>query len=840
MESKTSIGNKSVKTAKGAFKNKKSLMPQASTKISKQISSTGQSTGSTNGEKKKKPPPKIWDNELQKMVIKPLNFLMIRADLQKERQSTGMSLFINEELEKSVVVRKSKPEIAGKTVMVLKPASPSAEIQYSKDISYAGPRFSDKGKFITHSILGGLEDFKKMALQKGEFQHLFASHTSTMKRRKPKVDDFCRPLKTWKHHLKDWKNLRRHLSNKVSRPAENLLMNTPDIYPRPILDRQHVHAALEAMYASHGEHRVASRFWRQRVPRGDDLTGIHVTLNQSEKGTVMASEQFVDVPNSIKQEKGVIKRNYPAYYTHYLQEQESAVSDVIHILNPHHPLIEDLSITGKTQKPSSAHSGGDGPNVVGDITLEEVHIGKRVEEDIFEKSASHSSTIQDPITTTQNGPAVMIGSQVFGWVGPNLDHRGQTAGIASVLFEGVVGKNLLSYLEIYNVGTTVIYYEWTKNEKKGLENLPSFQNMKFYFFTEGGVLAPGEKLKLPILFKANIGGIFSESWKLVTRPLLCSGADIVINLKSVISVTKLPNQELDKVEKCLTHRNALTIASELIEDIFHIVKTPLSPLSPEIEHVSQEQEFQQRFPGMIYHSGKAMEMETFYNTILTSIPREFPRQECSSVAVKQALGELISLDPTNVEDEEKCWEETCYKYSCLNTFDHLCSSLLFTWPTPVYSQPWERYKIGLSTLQGAVDRFMDMTFRTARLLGLPLRVDEEEEALDKAARKAPPKKSLSVKPKKKETEKAVVNNLAPGGQSKDDKLKSSPSNKGRPKTCSPESNPDPGDKAPDSFIPVVVSKVCKSDMEKYRERVHLQAYLILESAIDEMFRLFED
>lgn len=53
-------------------------------------------------------------------------------------------------------------------------------------------------------------------------------------------------------------------------------------------------------------------------------------------------------------------------------------------------------------------------------------------------------------------------------------------------------------------------------------------------------------------------------------------------------------------------------------------------------------------------------------------------------------------------------------------------------------------------------------------------------------------------------------------------LKSCNSRQGRPKTCSPESNLDPGEKAPDSFIPVVTTKVSKTNMDTYKERISLQ------------------
>lgn len=44
---------------------------------------------------------------------------------------------------------------------------------------------------------------------------------------------------------------------------------------------------------------------------------------------------------------------------------------------------------------------------------------------------------------------------------------------------------------------------------------------------------PGDSLKMHIVFKSNIGGIFTEKWEFVTHPRLLSAASLVLTLRGV-------------------------------------------------------------------------------------------------------------------------------------------------------------------------------------------------------------------------------------------------------------------------------------------------------------------
>ena len=56
---------------------------------------------------------------------------------------------------------------------------------------------------------------------------------------------------------------------------------------------------------------------------------------------------------------------------------------------------------------------------------------------------------------------------------------------------------------------------------------------RFYFNTSSGVLLPGESLRFPFVFKSPNAGIFSETWQLDTRPVVCGGGALQITLRGV-------------------------------------------------------------------------------------------------------------------------------------------------------------------------------------------------------------------------------------------------------------------------------------------------------------------
>lgn len=54
---------------------------------------------------------------------------------------------------------------------------------------------------------------------------------------------------------------------------------------------------------------------------------------------------------------------------------------------------------------------------------------------------------------------------------------------------------------------------------------------RFYFDTNSGVILPGDTMRFPFIFKSCNPGIFSETWELLTQPVLCGGAALRISLR---------------------------------------------------------------------------------------------------------------------------------------------------------------------------------------------------------------------------------------------------------------------------------------------------------------------
>lgn len=57
------------------------------------------------------------------------------------------------------------------------------------------------------------------------------------------------------------------------------------------------------------------------------------------------------------------------------------------------------------------------------------------------------------------------------------------------------------------------------------------RTQRFYFDTKSGVILPGDTLNFPFVFKSANAGIFTETWELMTKPILCGGAPIRIHLR---------------------------------------------------------------------------------------------------------------------------------------------------------------------------------------------------------------------------------------------------------------------------------------------------------------------
>ena len=69
-----------------------------------------------------------------------------------------------------------------------------------------------------------------------------------------------------------------------------------------------------------------------------------------------------------------------------------------------------------------------------------------------------------------------------------------------------------------------------------------------------GVILPGRNLTLDFIFKSPNPGIFSETWEIVTRPVLLSNngqCPLYVTLKGVSFQPDLYQEKRDKIEVCM-------------------------------------------------------------------------------------------------------------------------------------------------------------------------------------------------------------------------------------------------------------------------------------------------
>ncbi|VDI39851.1 Hypothetical predicted protein, partial [Mytilus galloprovincialis] len=114
-------------------------------------------------------------------------------------------------------VRKYKPkENIMKTVIVMKPVNSDSQVTLRPMefvINYTGPRFTGDGKFISHSILGSLEDFESEAKRRGENLHLLKTNPSAGDSKKTsKTLKGCNSLKKWNSGIEEWNKAQKYLS----------------------------------------------------------------------------------------------------------------------------------------------------------------------------------------------------------------------------------------------------------------------------------------------------------------------------------------------------------------------------------------------------------------------------------------------------------------------------------------------------------------------------------------------------------------------------------------------------------------------------------------------------
>ncbi|XP_041458125.1 MYCBP-associated protein-like isoform X2 [Lytechinus variegatus] len=808
------------------------------------------------------PPSKqvINGEDIQALAIDPQEMAKLRAPKPPQSPKVRPS-------SKKVTVRKMKPQSEldkpkTKPILIAKPAPPNVPLMKEDYIGAGGPRFDSTGNILPHSILGSVEAFKMEAVQNGHMEmaedHPIEPRPKTPaikpeygmkvepKPRDPFMDE-NQALINWQKKMIERKKTQGYISKLLQKPPETLVMNQAEEYRQTQEERYIIDRAIPAMDYGKG-YRVGSEFWKQQERFGDDLSGIHMTLSQTERGYPPPVEH-IGYSKLAKSEMGVAwseGRASPVHYpwkrSQYLKDRKRQLQHVIDELDPFKPDLEGLEVIGTNKPKEKKLDVWTASDDVGTFK-----IGKGGDHNVIpNESEMPEEAIPEPII----GPALKFNGYPARWTGDSNSHKGQIACSSRVTFEAFAGVRTTSHLELVNDGTTTIYYDWKKIPKQNpFEGCSTPRIQRFYFNTSSGVLLPGESLRFPFVFKSPNAGIFSETWQLDTRPVVCGGGALQVTLRGVALQEDKNLKQRKEIEEELFAKQAQVAVRRILDELVDGIRTPERAQSPIDAYITDEETFERLNPGMHYANEVVSQLKHLYVEQFSEDEKEDREWDLDVTKMKREF--------LGIEDEEK-------REDLLNRMNQAVTSLYFPPFTPIQH---EMYRVAYNLMMENIDNIVTQANTIRVNMGIPEKVEELPDTAEILAANDT-LRGGELKKRKKEPKEEE-----PTGGKKDKKDgkkgKKDDKDKDRPKSKGGEKTPGKGKKAAPSPTPtkerekktpsggerrgrirtpssgsiekVHISVTGDPIMDaKYRNKLYIQVYALLSETVDKMTALFED
>ncbi|XP_060059696.1 MYCBP-associated protein isoform X2 [Erinaceus europaeus] len=601
------------------------------------------------------------------------------------------------------VIRKLKPKDSRRRVchLVAHPATPDAA---TKPLDYSGPggRFCGGDQILPHHILGSLQDFKRIAVARGNnelaemihipsYEVLFIISKEEPKQKVSKEEKtvpWAPPpqhnfLKNWQRNIALRKKQQEALSEHLGKPVSELLMNTGETYRRIQEERELIDRALPTQH----DRKVCEEtvgFWSPLDYLGDEMTGLLMTKTKAQRG-LLEPITHIRKPRSIQLETGLQAQRQATYrYTwdrslfliYRRKELQSIMAEldfsqqVGNVSVPRckapgrEPIFSRLIVLSALSKDI------DGLEVVGrgqpfsTITVEDFLVSEQNQE------SSSEDTISFDIKTSQSdmasmpilGPSLLFCGKPACWIRGSTPEDKKHIGIAVRLtFETVEGEKTSSELTVVNNGTVAIWYHWRRQSQQD-----SFQDMKrnrmqrFYFNNQEGVILPRETKTFTFFFKSLNAGIFRESWQFGTHPTLLGGAILQVNLHAISLTQDLFRDERKLLESKLAIHEAVTIVKSVLQEMLGGILTPERAQSPVDAYLTEEDVFHHRNPQLHYQHQVVQSLHRLWLQYITPPPKieetktEEARsrdEENTSSKARAARGQSSFLDKTLISAE---------------------------------------------------------------------------------------------------------------------------------------------------------------------------------------------
>uniref|UniRef100_A0A8D2GJD5 MYCBP associated protein n=1 Tax=Theropithecus gelada TaxID=9565 RepID=A0A8D2GJD5_THEGE len=551
------------------------------------------------------------------------------------------------------VIRKLKPTDPRRKVchLVARPANPDAA---TKPLDYSGPSdsFNGSDQILPHHILGSLQDFKRIALARGNTRLaeliptspclmtlISAKGESTQKAPKEEKRPPWAPppqhnfLKNWQRNIALRKKQQEALSEHLKKPISELLMHTGETYRRIQEERELIDCTLPTRRDRKSWEN--SGFWSRLEYLGDEMTGLVMTKTKTQRG-LMEPITHIGKPHSIRVETGLPAQRDASYrYTWdrslFLIYRRKELQKIMAELDFSQQDIDGLEVVGKGQ-PFSAVT-------VEDYTVFERSQGSSSEETTYLGTLASSSDVPMPIL----GPSLLFCGKPACWIrGSNPQNKRQVGIAVHLTFETLEGEKTSSELTVVNNGTVAIWYDWRRQHQPDtFQDLKKNRMQRFYFNSREGVILPGETKTFTFFFKSLTAGIFREFWEFRTHPTLLGGAVLQVNLHAVSLTQDVFEDERKVLESKLTAHEAVTIVHKVLQEVLMGVLTPERTPSPVDAYLTKEDLFRHRNPQLHYEHQVVQSLHELWPQYMTLPPnaeeaRPGDKEHVSPIATEKA------------------------------------------------------------------------------------------------------------------------------------------------------------------------------------------------------------
>ncbi|XP_061311455.1 MYCBP-associated protein isoform X3 [Pezoporus flaviventris] len=616
---------------------------QASTAQDKK-EKTQESPPSTIAEEPEPVPCVLQEDDIQALAIK--------LHAPRPPQGAGKA-----SVRKKYFVRKHQPKETKETqLLVACPASPEVP---TAPLTFAGAgQFGDGcGKILPHHILGSLQEFKMEALARGntrladliEVSHPDVTAAALKEKhggeKKKKVHQTSleghKALQNWYHNMAIRKKQEKYIGEVLQRPENELLMSISEGYRQIQEERDLIDRTLPALLPGKG-YRKGSEFWSQPDRIGSELTGLTMTLTQSERG-YPGPVTHVGKPHTVRMETGLKPpKRIPFHLTWdkslFLKHRRQELKSVLEELDFYKPDLDGLEVIGKGQPFTS-------------VSAEPIPCLITSEESETLESLSSDSLSDHPFAAPEDilGPSLVFCGQPARWI--NCSSCRDLTGIAARLtFETLAGEKAESPLTVSNNGTAAIWYNWMRLPHKIPSREHKGKRMQcFYFDTRPGVILPGETRKFSFIFKSERVGIFSEAWEFRTHPLLLAGAVLQVTLWGIaVSEDKLADLR-EKLESDLAAREGAAIVEESIKELLGRIRTPERTPSPVDAYVTEEELFHWKNPELHYQHEVVKQLHELWRQHMTEEKVPLGQTSVEDVRYQESIAEGPSAQSSITE-----------------------------------------------------------------------------------------------------------------------------------------------------------------------------------------------